>query len=46
MITFDKLKIVTKIKDITEIDTTVFVTHKPRMGKSFTINISKNHHLA
>ena len=26
MITFDKLKIVTKIKDITEIDTTVFVT--------------------
>ena len=26
MITFDKLKIVTKIKDITDIDTTVFVT--------------------
>ena len=28
MITFDKLKIVTKIKDITEIDTTVCHTNQ------------------
>lgn len=43
MITFDKLKIVTNIKDITDIDTTEFVT-QTKDGKSFTINISKTHH--